>query len=381
MDGSLNSCGAWSVKTRTAAGVGSLCWGGVMGNETRIDGAAGAQLDLFGVSAAAPAGGPGALPNGGVGGRQGRRVAPRGGGGYLSGRAASELGQVADGAAATGSQMDVRFRELEEIGLSASWLAVARHLGFDRFIYLWRHLASDPAVLTSEGLVLMRLRDFAAYERVQRNQYIRRLAGMGLQPGEIHSMLQAHLGDHDTTYSAVKRIASNSWAESRLADYDARGMSSYLVERLRRTMQAPDKPDLFPGDLERAIVGVACKASPPVPRRRAGQQLDPRHAELVDIGLSASWLAVARIVGYDDFVALWRFWSADPSLRDRDGLIELRLRTYRAYERYQRNRYIETLVAAGLPPSQIQHLVRSELGENLSSRHINRLSAAHRVKP
>ncbi|MCV2349293.1 hypothetical protein [Paucibacter sp. Y2R2-4] len=260
--------------------------------------------------------------------------------------------------------------------MSEIWLAAAQLLGFDRFMALWRHLSADKSVLTEDGQILLRLRDFFWYERMQRDLYIRRLAGMGLTPIEIHGLVRSHLGDHETSYTAVKKVASSGWSDKRFAAYGDTGLSPYLQDRLRRTAHSPDKPDLFPGHLERAIVAQACKTGPGAPQRG---QADPRHAELVDIGLSASWLSVARLVGYDDFVALWRAWSSDPSLRDRNHQIELRLRSVRSFDRYQRNRYIETLVAAGLKPREIYAMIKTELGETLSYRHLKRLAAAGKV--
>lgn len=107
---------------------------------------------------------------------------------------------------------------------------------------------------------------------------------------------------------------------------------------------------------------------------------DVRLRELAEIGLSATWLGVAQILGYDAFVAMWRHLSSEPALRNDDDQIELRLRPFRSYERYQRNRYIDTLVAAGLKPSQIHEMVRRELGEELSFRHIDRLAKAARLR-
>lgn len=100
--------------------------------------------------------------------------------------------------------------------------------------------------------------------------------------------------------------------------------------------------------------------------------------ELAEIGLSATWLSVAQLLGYDQFVAMWRLLSSDPGLRNDDDQIELRLRPFRAFERYQRNRYIATLVQAGIKPCEIHALVRADLGETLSYRHIKRLAAAGR---
>ena len=104
-----------------------------------------------------------------------------------------------------------------------------------------------------------------------------------------------------------------------------------------------------------------------------------RGDELAEIGLAGHWLEIAQIVGYDHFIAIWRLLSADPALRNDDSQIELCLRPFRSYERYQRNRYIDTLVTAGLRPSLIIDMVRQDLGETLSPRHIRRLAARGRV--
>jgi len=135
--------------------------------------------------------------------------------------------------------------------------------------------------------------------------------------------------------------------------------------------------------------GVGGRQAPGHPPPGGGGYLDERTAaevaapdirlrELAEIGLSSTWLGVARLLGYDAFVAMWRLLSSDPALRNDDDQIELRLRPFRSYERYQRNRYIDTLVAAGMRPSEIHALVHTELGEKLSYRHIKRLAASSR---
>lgn len=266
--------------------------------------------------------------------------------------------------------------ELAAIGLSAVWLETAERLGYDRFMALWRHLSADRAVLTDDGQVLLQLRDFSWYERLQRDLYIRRLASAGMTPTEILQQLREQLGDMATTYKAVKKVASSRWAENRLATHEAQGLSRYLQERMQASAAAKAAGDLFHAELQSALQAEAAKAAPEAPRAGTG---DPRLAELLDIGLSASWVAVARLVGYEDFVGLWRYWSAQQGLRGKGGQIELRLRGVRAFDRYQRNRYIETLVASGLKPSEIYSMVKQQLGEKLSLRHLNRLVHASRV--
>lgn len=132
--------------------------------------------------------------------------------------------------------------------------------------------------------------------------------------------------------------------------------------------------------------GVGARRRPRPVRQGGGGYLDGRTAselrgdarlrELAEIGLQAHWLAVADIVGYDGFIALWKRLSADPALRNDDNQIEIRLRPFKSYERYQRNRYIDTLVASGLKTRQINELLQVNLGERLSIRQLKRLKAS-----
>lgn len=345
-------------------------WGGVvlMGKQTRSAESAGASLELW---PDAPTPGPA----GGVGGRHAPPAAPRGGGGYLDGRTAAELPGL--GRPLAESLADPLLRELAEIGLSSMWLQVAAWLGYERFMGLWRHLSADSRVLTDDGQIVMELRAFAWYERFQCDLLIRRLAAAGLPRAVISATVREHLGEARSR-DAISSITSDRWAESRMAARGAAQLSPYLVERIHDAAHSADAAELFPDSLEQALLANACLAAP-APKRQAGR--DPRIAELIDIGLSQVWIDVAHLVGYDDFVALWRWWSADPALRGSRNRIELRLRTVRSFEKYQRNRYIETLVAAGLKPSQIYTMLQTHLGEKLSYRHLKRLTTAAKVRP
>ncbi|MFG6440499.1 hypothetical protein [Roseateles sp. LKC17W] len=310
-------------------------------------------------------------PRQGVGGRQASRRPPTGGGGYLDGRSPSKVaGPVFDGSL---SLADPLMLELAEIGLSTMWLGVAQFLGYERFLGFWRHLSAEPRALTGDGQILVELRDFASYERYQSNLYIRALRAAGLPCSVIWATVRAHLGD-ERSQRAITKITSDSWAESHMAARNAPQVSSIVVAQIQQS--ASSGGDLFPRELEHALLADAClKATPAadVPAR------DPRIAELIDIGMSELWINVAHLIGYDDFVALWAAWSAEPSLRGRSNAIELRLRTIRAFEKYQRNRYIETLVAAGLKPSQIYTMLQTKLGESMSFRHLKRLTNKAKV--
>jgi len=48
------------------------------------------------------------------------------------------------------------------------------------------------------------------------------------------------------------------------------------------------------------------------------------------------------------------------------------MRGYACFERYQRNRYIESLVATGKTAEEIAAILAKRIGENISARHIKR---------
>lgn len=92
------------------------------------------------------------------------------------------------------------------------------------------------------------------------------------------------------------------------------------------------------------------------------------------MGLAAPWLRVAEVIGVDAFLAMWRLVDAEPAFAgDGSGMLDLRIRPYRSYLRFQRNRYIETLHAQGKTLEEIRELVRLDLCERISLRHIRRL--------
>lgn len=103
--------------------------------------------------------------------------------------------------------------------------------------------------------------------------------------------------------------------------------------------------------------------------------------ELAEMGLPGFWLEVVREIGFDRFILLWRRLDREASMRaDSDSMILVQLRRFSSYERYQRNRFIEALAGMGLSPADIRARVLSDLGEELSDRHILRLSARRRVR-
>lgn len=101
---------------------------------------------------------------------------------------------------------------------------------------------------------------------------------------------------------------------------------------------------------------------------------DPRLEELQRIGLKRVWLDVAEEIGVDAFLAMWRILDADDSSRHKEGFLQIHLKLYRSFLRYQRNRYIEALTAQGYKPLEIQRCLMRQLCEPVSLRHISRLS-------
>lgn len=102
-------------------------------------------------------------------------------------------------------------------------------------------------------------------------------------------------------------------------------------------------------------------------------------SELADMGLPSVWLRVADAIGYDKFLIFWRILDTAAEQREvrrseNESMIELQLRRYSSFKRYQRNRFIETLAATGLPSAAIQQAVKQQLGEKLHVQHIRRLA-------
>lgn len=102
---------------------------------------------------------------------------------------------------------------------------------------------------------------------------------------------------------------------------------------------------------------------------------DARMDELRTMGLPAPLLRAAEAIGVDAFLAFWRIIDQEQAYRADNGNIELKMRSYRSYLRFQRNRYIEQLATTGMPPAEIQNAVRLNLCEQISLRHIYRVGA------
>lgn len=100
---------------------------------------------------------------------------------------------------------------------------------------------------------------------------------------------------------------------------------------------------------------------------------DPRIDELRKMGLQKPWIEVAESIGMDAFLKVWRILDSDMTNVGDDGRLLVPLRAYSSYLKFQRNRYIETLTGLGYRPDEIQKMLKKQLCEEISIRHISRI--------
>lgn len=100
---------------------------------------------------------------------------------------------------------------------------------------------------------------------------------------------------------------------------------------------------------------------------------DPRLDELRAMGLHHTWQKVAAAIGVDAFLVMWRILDAEPQFHDPRGNLEVPIRRYRSYQRYQRNQYIRQLHSAGLKNPEIAARLEAQFGERLDQRSIMRI--------
>lgn len=91
------------------------------------------------------------------------------------------------------------------------------------------------------------------------------------------------------------------------------------------------------------------------------------------MGLPEVWLKVAHSIGSQNFIRMWAILGQEPSFQASDGQIAAKLRPFRSYLRFQRNRYIEDLITRGWDSRQIQEEIERQLCESLTLGHISRV--------
>ena len=137
--------------------------------------------------------------------------------------------------------------------------------------------------------------------------------------------------------------------------------------------------------------GVGGRQGRARPRRGGGGYLDEctpaelferaKIRELADMGMPRVWIDVAQSIGFENFMRMWRVLDAAIEMRsESESMIELKLRRVASYQRYQRNRFIETLAGLGLTPRTIRERLAAELGETVSASHTKRLMKRNRIR-
>lgn len=103
------------------------------------------------------------------------------------------------------------------------------------------------------------------------------------------------------------------------------------------------------------------------------QKQDPRLLHLRKIGLSATLQKIAAEIGVDNFLKMWQLLDAADYLRDESGSVVLRIRSFKAWLRSERNRYIKALNDEGYSRRDIQKKVAEQYDERLDPTYIYRL--------
>lgn len=113
--------------------------------------------------------------------------------------------------------------------------------------------------------------------------------------------------------------------------------------------------------------------------QQATREADPRLDELHDMGMHPRWLHIAEAIGLDAFLLVWRLLDENPP-NIPGSKVCVSMPRFTRYLRYQRNRFIEALVVEGIRTADIRRRLKSELGVNVSLRHIDRVSAHMRSR-
>lgn len=101
---------------------------------------------------------------------------------------------------------------------------------------------------------------------------------------------------------------------------------------------------------------------------------DPRLDELHAMGLQRIWIDIGEKIGVDNLLIMWRMLDSDHDSHADDGRLLIPIRRFRTYARYQRNRYIETLIDMNFSPREIKEKLERQLCEKISIRNILRIA-------
>lgn len=106
---------------------------------------------------------------------------------------------------------------------------------------------------------------------------------------------------------------------------------------------------------------------------------DPRLDELRGLQLGDTWIGVAEIIGFDQFIAVWRLLTSSNAWLDEGHRVYLP--SFRKYLRLQRNLLIEALLSDGQTSADIRAHVKRTLGEDIDLPHFRKIVAKIRMSP
>ena len=106
---------------------------------------------------------------------------------------------------------------------------------------------------------------------------------------------------------------------------------------------------------------------------------DPRLDELRLMGIHHTWQKVADAIGMDNFLAMWRILDAEPQFQcERSGL-RMKLRSYKSYKRFQRDKLIVAHSEKGLSLRFILKRTNESLCENLAENNLSSVIKKYKV--
>lgn len=102
---------------------------------------------------------------------------------------------------------------------------------------------------------------------------------------------------------------------------------------------------------------------------------DPRIDFLKKIGLSDLWIEIAEVIGFDDFIYIWRILDRDNIGAPSEARATNRVRVpgFNRFHKFLRNKLILQLSQSGKKPAEIKAKLHSLLRENISARHVVRI--------
>ena len=108
-------------------------------------------------------------------------------------------------------------------------------------------------------------------------------------------------------------------------------------------------------------------------KQAAAKKIDPRLLQLREIGLNATMQKIAAEIGVDNFLRMWSILDADEALRSDSGALVVRLRSFKAWQRNERIRFVKALAHDGQCDKSIQKRVANQFDEDLHPTYISRL--------